>query len=617
MTAGALMGTLRRKWQAQLQKWRAYFAVWTRLSHYARKRKGRLAVAAACTLGYVLLRMVEPWTLKVMFDNILLHGPLPRLLAPLEQLTGGRPLALLNLLIVVLLLLAASRGVLYYYQQLLSSLVGQGMVADLRLDLYSHLQRLSFSFHDRRRTGDLLTRLTADIRVLRDMFLSMPLSSIGDLALSLGMAVVMFLMDWQLTLIALAAVPGVVLLARSYRRPMKEAMRSQREREGDLATLAAEALGAFKVVQGFRREAYEVERFGLQNKRTMRSGMKTARLEAKLFWATEFSVAVVTCVILAVAVRRVLAGALSPGDLVVFFVYLRAFTTPLRRASKFTERVTRGIVAGERVLEMLDVEPALRDRRGAVDAGRVRGEIRYAGVTFAYRRDGSPVLAGIDLHIAPGERVAIVGSTGSGKTSLVSLIPRFYEVREGSVLIDDRDVRDLTLASLRRNVSLVFQEPVLFAATVAENIAYGKPDASPEEVVRAAERVGIHDIIAGLPEGYDTELGERGGTLSGGQRQCVAIARAMIMDAPIVILDEPTTGLDSQSSTLVLEALRRLIVGRTTLMITHQMQTVQEADRIVVLDGGRICEEGTHAALLAGGGLYSRLLKLHAGTLTA
>ncbi|NIR43217.1 MAG: ABC transporter ATP-binding protein [Gemmatimonadetes bacterium] len=618
--AGLLQGVagiLRQRWQRQVRKWRAFFRVTRRLAPYARKRARRLTLALACACGYMLLRLIEPWTLKLIFDNVLLGDPLPSVLAAVERYTGGSRIALLNILVAAIVLLAVVRGVLYYYQKLHGALVGQGMVADLRLDLYSHLQRLSFSFHDRRRTGDLLLRLTSDIRVIRDIFLSMPLSSVGELLMIVGMASVMFLMDWRLTLISLTTIPGLVLLVRRYRRPMKRAMRKQRQREGQLATLASEALGAIKVVQGYRRERYEVGRFGSQNKRTLRSGLKAARLEARLRWATEMSLAIVTAIVLAVAIRRVLAGSLSPGDLLVFFSYLRTFNRPLRRISKLAERAARGTAAGERVLEMLEMEPTVRDRRRAIDAGRLRGEICYKDVSFAYRKSDPRVLSDVQLEIRPGERVAIVGPTGSGKTSLVSLLPRFYEVSSGTVTIDGRDVRDLTLASLRRNISLVFQEPVLFAASVAENIGYGKPDATREEVIRAAELVGIHPIVAGLYEGYDTVIGERGGTLSGGQRQCVAIARAMIKDAPIVILDEPTTGLDGQSSALVLEALRRLMQGRTVLMITHQLHTVPEADRVVVIENGRIVEEGTPAELLSHGGLFARLHRLQTGMLSA
>jgi ABC-type multidrug transport system fused ATPase/permease subunit len=365
---------------------------------------------------------------------------------------------------------------------------------------------------------------------------------------------------------------------------MKRAIRQQREREGHLASIASEALGAVKVVQGFRRERDEVRRFRGENRRSLRSGMKAARLEAKFKWSTDFAVATVTALIVTAAARRVLSGTLSPGDLIVFISYLRSYGRPLRRISRITERMVRATTAGERVLEILRTRSEIRDLPGARPARRLRGEI------------GSP-----------GQRLALVGPTGSGKTTLASLVPRFFDPGRGCVRIDGRDVRELRLAALREQIGLVFQEPVLFATSVAENIAYGRRDASFEDVRRAARRAGIDRVIAELPEGYDTVVGERGGTLSGGQRQCVAIARALIRDAPIVILDEPTTGLDAESAALVIDALERLMEGRSVIWISHQLASVEHADRIVVLDHGRVVEEGTHRSLAMAGGLYQAL----------
>jgi len=582
-----------------------------RLSRYARKKKGRLAMALACGVGYTLAGLIEPWTMKIILDNILLSQPLPWFLAGLEGIAADRIL-FLNVLVVTIIAVAVARGILYYYQQLLTSSVGQQVAADMRLDLYSHIQRLSFSFHDRRRTGDVLTRLTSDIRQLRDIFVSLPLTVTGELVFMVGMVLVMFLMDTSLTLIALIVVPPLAVLLRVYRVPLKRAVRKQREREGQMANIASEVLGAMKVVQGFRRERHEIERFTVENKRSLKTGMKAARLEAKLRWHADVAVAAVTALVVSVAARRVLAGALTPGDIIVFASYLRTFNRPMRRISSMAERSARGTAAGERVLEILDIVPAVRDLPSAVDVPELRADIAFEDVSFAHRR-GPTVLSGIDLRIREGERVAVVGPTGAGKTSLVSLIPRFYDVTAGRLLIGGRDVREVTLASLRRNISLVFQEPILFATTIAENIGYGKPDATIDEVVRAAEEAGIAPILAALPEGYETVLGERGGTLSGGQRQCVAIARAIIRNAPIVILDEPTTGLDSRSAELVTAALDRLMAGRTVILISHHMRTIRDVDRIVVLEGGKVVEEGTHAALLSRGGVYETLQRLQEG----
>jgi ATP-binding cassette, subfamily B, bacterial len=552
------------------------------------------------------MRLLEPWTLKLVLDAVLLDEPLPAAVAALLPEPLPSKLVLLYLLGLAMVLVALTGGLLYYLQRLFAAMLGQQVASDLRLDLYAHIQRLSFAFHDRRRTGDVLVRLTSDIRMLREALVSLPLELVEHLLLTVGMLLVMLFMDWQLALLATALVPGLAVLVRRYRRPMKKAIRHQREREGHLATIASETLGAVRVVQGFRRERDEVQRFGGQNRRSLRSGMKAARLEAKFKWSADVAVAVVTALVITAAARRVLAGSLTPGDLVVFVSYLRIYARPLRRISRVTERMVRATTAGERVLEILRTRSEVADAPHAVAAPRLRGGIRFEAVWFAHRKP-SWVLEDVSLEIAPGECVALCGPTGSGKTTLVSLIPRFFDATGGSVRVDGRDVRDLTLASLRRQISLVFQEPVLFATSIGENIAYGHRDASDEDVRRAAERAGIHPIIARLPDGYGTIVGERGGTLSGGQRQCVAIARAIIRDAPIVILDEPTTGLDAESATLVMRAIERLMEGRTVILVSHQLASVEHADRIVVLDRGRVVEEGTHGSLFERGGVYRSL----------
>jgi ATP-binding cassette, subfamily B, bacterial len=592
-----------RGWRRRWREWTSWWRMAERLGPYIRRHEKRLGLALLCGLGHTALGLLEPWPLKLILDSVILDHPLPVGLEPVLGFAAGSTLELLYVLIAAIMVLALVRGLLYYQQKLLAARVGQQVTADIRVDLYSHLQRLSFTFHDRRRTGDLLARLTSDIRLLRDIFIQMPLALTSELFLVIGMIVVMALMDWSLTLIALAVLPGIAIVLRMYQRPMRQAIRRQREREGDLATIAAEVLGAIKVVKGFTREEHEIGRFTVENKRSLRTGLKAARLEAKLRWFAEVAVAIVTAVVVGVAARRVLAGALSPGDLIVFVSYLRTFNRPLRHVSRMAERAARGAAAGERVMEMLEIEPGVADEEGSVRARRLRGAITFEGVSFAHRGQGT-VLSEVDLTIAPGERVAIVGPTGAGKSTLISLIPRFYDPAEGRVLIDGHDVREFTLRSLRDRIALVFQEPVLFATTIAENIGYGKPDATMEEIVAAADGAGIHEVIAALPQGYGTVLGERGGTLSGGQRQCVAIARAMIKDAPIVLLDEPTTGLDGQSSALVLDALQRLMAGRTVIMISHDLGTIRNADRIVVVDGGRIADEGAHDELVRRNGLY-------------
>jgi len=596
----------RRKLAGEWKKLQEFGAVAGRFYPYVRKNMKRLALAQGAGAGYVLMGMLEPWPMKLIFDNVLLKRPLPVLLAPVGGLAGDRPILLLTILIISIIVIALIRGVFYYYQRLLASRSGQRITAELRVDLYSHLQGLSFSFHDRRRTGDLLSRLTTDIRILRQTLISLPLTITSETGLMVGMVVVMLVMDLQLSLLALMVVPLLAMLLARYQRPMKQAIRKQREREGHLASIASEVLGAIKVVKGFHQEEAEVDKFTVQNKSSLRSGLRAARIEAKLKWASELAVAVITSLVLGVAAYRVLSGRLSPGDILVFVAYLRQFNRPLRRISRFTEQAARGTASGERILKMLDIRPVIKDKRDAVTAGRLRGDIVYRDVSFEYQAD-APVLHHVNLRLERGQRVALVGPTGCGKSTLASLLPRFYDVTAGAVMIDGRDIRDYKLRSLRENIALVFQEPVLFATTIAENIAYGKPDASAGEIGAASRRAGIHRIIEELPDDYETMLGERGGTLSGGQRQCIAIARAIIKDAPIVILDEPTAGLDNQSAALVMSALHELMAGKTVLVISHQPATLQDVDRVVVLRHGEVVREGSASQVFSNSNLYEEL----------
>jgi ATP-binding cassette, subfamily B, bacterial len=601
--AAALLERRRRR---ALRQFAALQQVLRRLAPYVRGRAGGLAVALAATVGYMLVRLLEPWPLKLIFDHVLLGQPLPSALSFLDDYAGTRS-ALLLVFAGSIVVLALASGFLYYWQNVLSAHIGQHVVAGLRSDLFRHLHRLDFSFHDRRRTGDLLVRLVADIRLLRDALVKIPLDLSESTLLVLGMAVIMLLIDWQLALLSFMALPLLFVLVGRYRRPMKDAIRKQRRQEGDLATIASESLGAIRVVQGFGLEEQELRRFGGLNRRSMKQGVKAARIEARLRWSSDMAVGVITALVVGTAAHRIMAGALTPGDLIIFVSYLRTFARPLRRVSRTTEHVTRTTTAGERILEIFEREPAVRDAPDAVAVASLRGGIRFDGVGMRHGR-GAWVLRGVDLAVEPGERVGIAGPTGSGKSSLISLLPRFYDATEGSVSVDGLDVRTLTTASLRAQIALVFQEPVLFAMSISDNIAMGRPGARRADVVDAARRAGIHDVIAALPEGYDTVLGERGGTLSGGQRQCVAIARAMLRDAPIVLLDEPTTGLDPRSALLVTQALQQLMKGRTVLVVSHELHRLRDLDRIVVLDRGRLVQDGNFGELTARTGLFRDLV---------
>jgi ATP-binding cassette, subfamily B, bacterial len=601
-----LLAVLHRRQRMVRRHFAAFREVVARLAPYLRERRGSLALALAATLGYMAMRLLEPWPLKLIFDHVLLGAPLPPALSFLDDWAGSSG-ALLGVLVASIVGIALASGFLYYWQNVLSAQIGQHVVAALRIDVYRHLHRLDFSFHDRRRTGDLLVRLVADIRLLRDALVKIPLDLSENSLLLFGMAVIMLFIDWQLALISFMALPLLVVLVGRHRKPMRAAIRKQRRQEGDLATVASESLGAIRVVQGFGLEERELERFGGVSRRSVRQGVKAARIEAKLRWSSDLAVGIITALVIGVAARRILAAELSPGDLIIFVAYLRTFSRPLRRASRTTEQVTRTATAGERILEILDTAPGVCDAADAIEAPALRGEIRFESAGLRHGRNPW-VLRNIDLTVHAGERVGIAGPTGAGKSSLISLLPRFYDATEGRVTIDGHDVRSLMLDSLRRQISFVFQEPVLFATTIGENIASGRPGATRDDVIEAARLAGIHDVIASMPDAYDTMLGERGGTLSGGQRQCVAIARAILRDAPIVILDEPTTGLDARSASMVVDALQSLMRGRTVLMISHELNRLRDADRILVLEHGQLVQQGGYAELSARYGLFRDLV---------
>ena len=505
-----------------------------------------------------------------------------------------------------MIVIAINGAIASYAEKYLTTKVGQRVMHDLRHTLYHHIQRLSLSYYEQQKTGDLMVRITSDIDAVQDFVSSALLGIVIDVITLLGMLCVMFYLDWDFTLIALSVAPLLFFVVYSYTHRIKTATRALKKKESEIASVVQESLTSMRVIKAFAREDYEEERLDKESLESVEMALRARRIKAKLSPLVDIIVAIGTCLVLWYGTKLVLSGELTTGALLVFILYLGKMYKPMRDLSKMTDTLSKAAVGFERIREVLDTESQVRELPGARPAPRFKGEIEFAEVDFGYVAE-RPVFDKLKLKIAPGEFVALVGPTGSGKSTLIGMVARFYDPVSGEIRIDGQDIRGFTLSSLRQQISFVLQETLLFHAPVWQNIAYGKPEATREEIIRAAKLANADDFIELMPQGYDTIIGERGETLSGGQRQRIAIARAVIRDTPILLLDEPSTGLDAASEELVFEALARLMKGKTSIVIAHRLATVRLADVIHVVAEGGITESGTHEELLARGGLYSHL----------
>jgi ATP-binding cassette subfamily B protein len=567
-------------------------------------------MALVAVLGETLTDILQPWPIKIVVDNILQSKKLPPALGGIVTgLFGHDAHAIINFAVAAVATIALVGAVSSYFEKYLTTSVSQWVAHDLRRTLYHHIQRLSLAEHDEARSGDLITRVTSDIEAVQDFINSALLGILVDVMTLVGMIGVMFYLNWRFTLIALSVSPVLFLVVYSYTRRIKRASRAVRKQEGILLSVVSEVLTSIRVVKAFAREDYEQERFDSESLANVEAGLDARSIKAKLSPLVEIIVALGTCLVLWYGARLALAGQLSAGVLIVFLIYLGKMYKPMRDLSKMTDVVSKAMVGYERIQEVLEIEGRVQDAPGARPAPRLKGRITFDHVSFAYA-DGNQVMKDVSLTIEPGQVAAIVGPSGTGKTTLVSLIPRFYDPVEGSVGVDGTDVRLYRQKSLRDQISFVLQDTLLFRATIWENIAYGKPDASPAAIRRAAEQANASEFIEAMPEGYDTMVGERGITLSGGQRQRIAIARAIVRDTPILILDEPTAGLDAASELAVIGALEMLMKGRTSVVIAHHLGTIRHADVIFVLKDSGLVEQGTHDELLAKDGVYAEMHRI-------
>jgi len=586
---------------------RLYMRKKTRISYLLRPHWLPLTLAFVAVIGESVTDLLEPWPLKMVFDNVLGSKKMPEWLSTVVYSTAGRDKSsILAFVAVSVLVIAVVGAISSYFEKYLTTSVAQWVSHDLRRNLYHHIQRLSLSYHDNKRTGDLISRITSDIDTVQDFIQQVLLGFVVNVLTLAGMLVVMFYLNWRFTLIALSVAPLLFIVVYSFTWRIRQASRDVRKQESEIASIASEVLSSIRVVKAFTREDYEQQRFEQQSLETVETALRARSLKAKLTPIVEVIVAGGTCLVLWYGVRLVIANEISPGSLLVFFLYLGKMYKPMRDLSKMTDTISKTVVGYERIREIVDTDREVRNLPGARHAPDFKGKIEFDHVSFSYPSRES-TLNDITFELKPGQIGAIVGPTGAGKTTIVSLLARFYEPTGGEIRIDGEDIRTYKLKSLRRQISFVLQDSLLFHAPIWQNIAYGRPEATREEIIEAAKQANAHEFIAKLPDGYDTLVGERGVTLSGGQRQRIAIARAIVRNSPILILDEPTSGLDAASEELVFEALGRLMEQKTSIVIAHRLATIQRADVIFVIDKGVVVQHGTHNELLKQGGLYAGL----------
>jgi len=592
-------------------------AWWLRLASFARPHWAKLSLLAFLMLLNVGLDLLKPWPLSLIVDHLLTNRPLPPAAGWIASLPGGGATAgLLTWLAAGVLILFLLSQTVLTLQGYVQAGVGQRMAYELGGSLFGYLQRLSLSFHGRRPAGDLVRRVTVDSGCIRDLFTGVVLPVLTAVVTLATMFVIMWRLDRSLALLALFVAPVMAALIRIFNGPMTERAYGHQQLEGQMMSHAEQVLTAIPVVQGFSRESYEEQRFRDLARRTLRASIRSTVAQSQFRVGVNAAAAVGTTAVMIVGGHHVLQGRLSLGSLLVCLNYLASLYAPLSALAFLSSGFAAATARARRVIEILDADEEVRDLPGARSLGSrqdgLRGRVEFDQVTFGYET-GRPVLREISLQACPGELVALVGRTGAGKTTLVSLIPRLFDPWEGRVTIDGVDLRTVSLASLRAEVALVLQEPFLLPLTLAENIAYGRPTASRKEIIAAARAANADEFVERLPQGYDTRLQEGGVNLSGGQRQRIAIARALLRNAAVLILDEPTSALDTESEGHFVQTLERARAGRTTLVIAHRLSTIQRADQVVALDEGRIVEAGPPEDLLSAGGLYQHLHALHFG----
>jgi len=575
-------------------------------------------IVFAAMMVETLMSLAAPWPLKIVLDNALGHHKLPEWLEWVHDLGIDRDTMGLALFAgLATIVFAALDAIADYIDNYYTESVGQWVAHDLRIRIYDHLHRLSLGYYSTHQTGALLSTLTSDVSTVQDFASSATLSIIVDMMTIVGMLGIMFWLNWDFALIAIGVTPFLLLFVMRFKKAVKEATRDVRKRQSEIVAVAQQGLGSVRSVRAFDREDLEASRMDEASRATVQAALKARRIKSLLSPVVSIVVAMCTAFVLWRGTALILTNVMTIGALTVFLAYLAKFFKPVQDLAKMTNTIAQTAVGLERIQTILAADDIIPQKSDAIAPQPFKGEVTFEHVAFGYDKD-TPVLTDVSFSIKPGQVVGVVGATGSGKSTIVSLIPRFYDPFSGRVLIDGTDVRDFELHPLRRQIGFVLQETVLFRGSIRDNIAYGRAGgATDAEIEAAAKLANADEFIARMPHGYATIVGERGDTLSGGQRQRIGIARAVIRDNPILILDEPTAALDTESERLVIEGLERLMKGRTVICIAHRLSTIRDADNIIVLAKGVVAEQGTHAELLARNGIYADLYHVQFGDAAA